>query len=268
MIIEVAVLPQMLQNVERKTCVVIDVLRASTTLVTMLERGAREICLAVDVEEARGMFARRPGALLCGEYGGAAPPGFHYGNSPVEYESLDLAGREIVFATSNGTKALAALAGSPNVLVGCFRNASAVVEAALATGRDIAVVCAGRAIGTAYGLDDAVCAGYLVGQIIAHVEIGDASPPDADFSQLISGGHFETDHWFVDESAIAAYRLCSSYRGDIMAAFRDSGNGKGLMQLGLEGDLRYCGEVDTSRVVPSLAITGNGIRIVRRTEPH
>ncbi|MDO8672872.1 MAG: 2-phosphosulfolactate phosphatase [Dehalococcoidia bacterium] len=266
MIVEVAVLPQMLQNAERKTCIVIDVLRASTTLVTMLERGAPMIRLAGSVEEARTIQAGQPDALLCGEHGGLAPAGFHYGNSPVEYQSLDLAERHIVYATSNGTKALAELVSAPTVLIGCFRNVSAVVEAALAIGQDIAIVCAGRATGTAYGLDDVFCAGYMVGKIMAHVEIGDEADLKVDFARLISGGEFETDRWFIDESAIAAYRLCTTYGGDIQAAFRESGNGKGLIQLGLESDLRFCGEVDTSRVVPTLANMRQGIEVVKRAE--
>ncbi|MBI2863051.1 MAG: 2-phosphosulfolactate phosphatase [Chloroflexi bacterium] len=266
MIVEVAVLPQMLRGVERKTCIIVDVLRASTTLVTMLERGAETIRLAAGVDEARDLFRSRPGALLCGEHGGLAPAGFHHGNSPVEYCSLDLRGKEVVFATSNGTKALTAVAGSPGVLIGCFRNASAVIDTALAAGRDIALVCSGRASGTAYGLDDVFCAGYLVGRIMAHVEINDASPSEADIARLVSSGEFETEGWYLDESAMAAHRLCTTYRDDVLAAFRDSGNGKHLIQLGLESDLHFCGEVDTSRVVPMLAGSEGGLRVVKRAE--
>lgn len=266
MIVEVAVLPQLLQGIEKKTCIVVDVLRASTTLVTMLEQGAESVGLAAGVEEARQLFASRPQALLCGESGGLPPKGFHYGNSPVEYSSLNLRERELIFATSNGTKAISLVSGSPHVLVGCFLNATAVVEVALASGKDIAIVCSGRAIGTSYGLDDVVCAGHMVGLIMAQVEIGNGSLPDADFAQLISSGQIETDCCYIDESAISAYRLYSSYRGDMFAAFADSGNGKGLIQLGMESDLRYCARIDASRVVPVLRRTESTLEVVKRAE--
>src|SRR3970282_1620222 len=80
--------------VERpQVCVVIDVLRASTSLVTLVERGAGSIYIAPSVERARAAARGLPGAVTAGEAGGLAPEGFDFGNSPVEFSTADVRGR-------------------------------------------------------------------------------------------------------------------------------------------------------------------------------
>jgi 2-phosphosulfolactate phosphatase len=76
MILEVAYLPETLRNPGQKTCIVIDVVRASSTMVVMLDQGARSIILADSIAGARQAAASRPGTILCGESGGVAPQGF------------------------------------------------------------------------------------------------------------------------------------------------------------------------------------------------
>jgi len=265
MILEVAYLPETLRNPGQKTCIVIDVVRASSTMVVMLDQGARSIILADSIAGARQAAASRPGTILCGESGGVAPPGFRYGNSPREYASLDLSGQELVFCTSNGTRALRVVQESPAVLVGSLLNATAVVEKALSYGRDVALVCSGRALGTSFGVDDAYCAGYLTDLIMRQVDLSTEPPPDLDFAQLISTGKpsaLGRPGWFVDESAIAALRLLHSYGGDTLAAFGESGNGRGLIQLGLGEDLAFCAQVDVSDTVPILQSDGQLLRVV------
>src|SRR5438093_13553874 len=88
----------------RSVCIVVDVLRASSSIVTLLERGARPVIAAGSIEEARSLYQRLPGFILCGERGGFPPAGFDYGNSPAEFFRLDLDGRSAILATSNGTR--------------------------------------------------------------------------------------------------------------------------------------------------------------------
>ena len=94
------------------TSIVIDTLRASTTITTALENGAEKIIPCLTVEEARQLANDRPGALLGGERGGKPLPGFDFGNSPAEYEPNRVAGKTIVFTTTNGTKAMTRCMGS------------------------------------------------------------------------------------------------------------------------------------------------------------
>src|SRR5215218_9656692 len=130
--LDVAVLPRDVIEPEGTVCIVIDALRATSTIATVLARGASRVIVAGTIDEARGLREELPDALLCGEVGGLPPKGFDHGNSPVEFEGLDLAGRTLVLATSNGTRALAALDTAPAVYVGSLLNRTACVEAARA----------------------------------------------------------------------------------------------------------------------------------------
>ncbi|MGH2349218.1 MAG: 2-phosphosulfolactate phosphatase, partial [bacterium] len=93
----------------RQVCVVVDVIRASTTLVTLLDRGAGEVLIAAHVEAARQYAARHPGTVLAGEELGLAPRGFQFGNSPVELSHAEVTGKTVVFVTTNGTAAIHAV---------------------------------------------------------------------------------------------------------------------------------------------------------------
>lgn len=131
-------------------CIVVDVLRASSSIVTLLERGCERLVIAEDVRYARKLHERLPDHLLCGEVGGLPPEGFDYGNSPAEFSRVDLAGKSVILATTNGTRALADCAREASaVLVGCLLNRTAVARAALhlagEMSADISVVCAGDA---------------------------------------------------------------------------------------------------------------------------
>jgi 2-phosphosulfolactate phosphatase len=250
--LEVAFLPRDVPAPAGRVCVVLDVLRASSTLVTLLEAGAAPVYVAGTVDAARALAAGLPGgALLCGEVGGLPPPGFDHGNSPTEMAGLALAGRPVVLATSNGTRALAALAAAPAVLVGCFLNAGAVVARGLALARalgaDLALVCSGDANGSQFSLEDALAAGCLVDRVLAR-EGAEATA--------------------LDDAARAAWRLWQAYVADCTPpqaaarGFAESAHGRDLARLGFAADLAYCARADASRAVPRLAVDGD--RLVLR----
>lgn len=113
--------------------IVVDVIRATTTLAVMCDRGCARVLVAGDISAARACAAQHAagGYLLAGEVGGVRPPGFDFGNSPVELSAADLAGRTLVFSTTNGTRAIRACAGARAILAGSLRNADAVCRAAL-----------------------------------------------------------------------------------------------------------------------------------------
>jgi 2-phosphosulfolactate phosphatase len=245
--LQVAFLPRDVPTPDGRVCVVLDVLRASSTLVTLLERGAAPVYVAGTVDEARALAARLGlPALLCGEVGGLPPPGFDYGNSPTEMAGLALGGRPVVLATSNGTRALAALATAPAVLVGCFRNAAAVAERAVALARalgaDLTLVCSGDEQGSLFSLEDALAAGYLADLVL--IQTGEPVPE-------------------LDDAARAAWRLWGAYAAGIVPAegaargFADSVHGRDLARLGFHADLAYCARPDASRAVPRLIVDGD-----------
>ncbi len=150
--------------------VVLDELRASSTIVRLLDRGATAVIPAASLAEAR-RIARGLGsaAVLVGEHHVVRAPGFDFGNSPAEVARADLAGRTAVLSTRNGTAVLRSLPPDATILVGCLLNASAVARAALALARaqgaDVGIVCAGR-VG-AFAIDDAIAAGAIVTGLLA-----------------------------------------------------------------------------------------------------
>src|SRR5947209_18518050 len=151
--LHVAFLPSLMapgQSVwgQGQICLVVDVIRASTSLVTIVERGASPILIAGDVSAARQAAVSGSDVVLAGEEEGLAPAGFDYGTSPVELARAPLRGRPVVFVTTNGTAAIRAVKDADAVLVAAMRNGAAVCSEAwqesTARGDDLAVVGAGR----------------------------------------------------------------------------------------------------------------------------
>ncbi len=126
--------------------VVIDVFRASTTIVTALAAGARLVLPTEDVEQAVRLAApyRKGEALLGGERECQRIEGFQLGNSPREYTKEVVAGKVIIFTTTNGTRALLAAREYPTTYVGCFLNLSAIATA-VASSNVVSIICAGNA---------------------------------------------------------------------------------------------------------------------------
>jgi 2-phosphosulfolactate phosphatase len=143
--------------------IIVDVIRATTSMAVMFDQGAARVLVAGSIEQAREAAQKVPGRLLCGERNVQRIPGFDYGNSPVQYSQLDLSGRELIMTTTNGTRAFYACPEQAPRLAGSFYNARAVTARALTLAKtrecDIHIVCSGES--DYFGLDDAVCAGYL-----------------------------------------------------------------------------------------------------------
>jgi 2-phosphosulfolactate phosphatase len=211
--------------------IVIDVLRASTTIATALANGAARIQPVPAVDAARALAAALgPGTLLGGERGGTRIGGFDLGNSPLEYSRDRVAGRSIVVTTTNGTAAIDACGDAREVLVGAIVNRSAA--AALA-----------RSLALRHGVGDVhlVCAGtdgaVTEEDVLAAGAVGDAI--DA------AGG-----------DALAGYRdavAAGPTVGDAIArAFARSLGGRNLLDLGMDADLPAAAAIDSLAVVPRL----------------
>ena len=144
------------------TAVIVDVLRATTSLTVALANGARRVLEAASPDEAFARRDRVPGALVCGEREGRKVPGFDLGNSPSEYGAAVVAGRTLVFASTNGSLAIRRAAGARRRLLAAFVNASAAA-ASLAGERRAVIVCAGK-LGR-FALEDALFAGWLCARL-------------------------------------------------------------------------------------------------------
>ncbi|MFZ4731316.1 MAG: 2-phosphosulfolactate phosphatase [Pirellulales bacterium] len=219
--------------------VVIDVLRASTTIATALAAGAVAVIPTPTIDGARAARDRAPpGTLLGGERGGLPPAGFDLGNSPLDYTAARVAGRAIVVTTTNGTAALAACAAAAGVVVGALVNRTAVARfvrrQAIERGiHAVHLVCAGT--DGAVSEEDLLGAGAIL----------DAAAPDGPDDRL-------------DPPAVAArdaFRRVVSAGGAedrLVAAFRQAAGGRNLLALGMDRDLSLAARIDTLAVVPVL----------------
>jgi 2-phosphosulfolactate phosphatase len=242
--IEVALLFGQTTDVSRPLYIVVDVLRASSSIVTLLEREAARVVAAASIEDARSLKSRLVDHLLCGERDGLPPEGFDDGNSPAEFARAELAGRGVILATSNGTRVMAALVDAPAVLVGCLLNRTACARAALDMARehelDISVVCAAAYGGSTFVLEDALGAGAIVDAAISAepaLDCGDAA-------------RFARDA-FVTAS------------GDLAGAVASARHAQELTEAGFGEDVAYCAQLDMSGVVPVLERGEDGVLVVR-----
>lgn len=213
--------------------VVIDVLRATSSITTALSSGCRAVIPASSKDEALRLGASHPGALLGGEIGGKKIEGFDLGNSPADYAPEAVGGKTVIMTTSNGTKAIlgAVQGGASEVLICSFLNLGAVAREVWSVvnkaGRDVKIVCSGS-LGC-FSLEDFACAGALAKALRSTDDTGALT---------------------LDESAVSALEVFDRYRGDVMAVFEDSPHGQDLRTLGYEADLERCAKVSSIDVVP------------------
>lgn len=165
LIVDVARTPQELasHDLADMAVIVVDVLRATTSIITALANGCRKVVPVDDLNQAFAL--RASGTILAGERNGERPPGFDLGNSPGEFTEAAVRGKTVVLTTTNGTRSLLAAAGAACVAVGGLTNMTACARWATASERDIVILCAGEQ--GAPCLEDDVCAAMLVRRIIS-----------------------------------------------------------------------------------------------------
>jgi 2-phosphosulfolactate phosphatase len=203
---------------EASTGIVVDVLRATSTVAQALAGGYRRVLCCGEVEEARALREELREGILAGERRCVRIPGFDRGNSPGEF--VEAAGQTVILTTTNGTRAVVAAAlRCERVFAGSLLNLDAVVRATRAAGGDAAVFCAG--VKGEFALDDAYVAGRLVERL-------GGAPTDA---------------------AAAALRLASSFRS-AEDGLRASQSARNLLAAGLEEDIAWCARESVLQVVP------------------
>jgi 2-phosphosulfolactate phosphatase len=231
--IDVALVPSEARFWKRTVSIVVDELRASSTITTILEGGCSRLYVTRPLTDAYRL-AREHDAVLVGERGGYPPRGFDVGNSPVAISRHDIRGRVVVMSTANGTRALSLLTEAPAALVGCLMNARACAEAAaglaITAGARIGIVCAGT--DGRFALDDAVAAGVIVERL----------------TEVLRARGIERD---LSEAAVAAVQLRSSYP-DVLTPLRESVAGHLCVQIGDAEDVPFCARVDATDTVAIL----------------
>lgn len=209
-----------------RTAIVIDVLRATSTVVSALKAGASSIYPVETVLEARTF--QRQGYTLAGERFCRKIPGFELGNSPEDFNSETVEGRRIVMTTTNGTRAIHKAMRADFVLCAALLNASACARAAMDLRRDIVLLCAG--CHDDFALEDGLCAGLLIDRLQA------LSPAAID----------------VDDFGTAMQGFYISSKERISESLKGSSSGKRLLKMGFGRDIDFCAQTDTSSIVPKL----------------
>ncbi len=264
--IDVALVPAEAKRWGHAVSIVLDELRASSMIVTLLERGADAVIPAASLAEARRLArAIGPAAVLAGELHVVRAPGFDYGNSPAEARRADLRGRTAVLSSRNGTGVLRSLPGDATIFVGCLLNATAVARAALARayaeGADLGIVCAGRR-GT-FAIDDAIAAGAILERLLAAAGVDDRELLTVDGrADLRAPRPLPADALVLTDAARAALQLWRS-TPDIESAFRTSWSGHLLASHDLLEDIAASLPVDGSAIVP-VVVPGDPPRIEPR----
>jgi 2-phosphosulfolactate phosphatase len=240
--VNVAALPSHAAAVTGEVTVVVDVIRATTALITLFEAGCMKVYLGPAGSSAEAIATLVPGTpLLCAEGDdGSAPPGFEYQPSPSTLANLDLRGRTAVLATANGTPAAFAAreAGAQIVLLGALRNLSALAaraaqDAARLNGR-LTIICSGRLRNTHVALEDLYCAGALIERILV---LGNNGPIE------------------LDDAARAALGVARGYP-DPASALLESATGRHFIDRGQIADVRFASCVDATDIVPALTSDG------------
>jgi 2-phosphosulfolactate phosphatase len=208
--------------------VVIDVLRATTSMIHALAAGCVSVRPCATIEEARRLADDLPAGkvLLAGERDGRPIPGFDLGNSPRQFNPCRCAHTTVVMTTSNGTRALLHAATAERVLVAAFVNYSAVCEQLRVERRPVHVLCAGE--GGGVSLEDTLLAGALVEFFTAREEV------------------------YLDDGARLAWDCFEHHGRHLDEALRLGSGGARLLSLGYDEDIRAAARVDGVHLVPEL----------------
>lgn len=214
------------EKIEGKTVVVIDVLRATSTIVTALYNGCKAVVPVLTVDEAKSIFNKnRENYILGGERNALKIEGFNCSNSPLEYKKEVVKDKELVITTTNGTKAIKGSIGAKNIIIGSMLNGPSVAKKIVDLDNDVVFVNAGT-FGE-FSLDDFVCSGYII-------------------DCLKNNYNYEVE--MTDIAATANYMYKSNE--DLSTVLKMAKHYKRIIELGMKDDLEYCSKRDIIDIVP------------------
>lgn len=230
--IEVCFSPELihLHELRGKIVVVVDVFRATSTMVAALANGVKEILPFADLESCLKMQDK--GFLIGGERNGLTAPGFEMGNSPVAYLNGRYAGRKLAMTTTNGTQAIDKSRGAKEILIGAFPNLQSTVNYIQKTGTDVLIHCAGWK--GRFNLEDSIYAGALVKSL-------------------------ESTHFPEEDGALAMKSLFEKEGHNLAGYLSQASHAKRLQNHGIESDIDFCLSFDLYDMV--VKVDGRGFLV-------
>ncbi len=218
------------EDIRDKLVIVIDVLRACSTIHTALENGAAGIIPVAEGDDP-GRFTRNLDAgrlLLCGEKDGKKVEGFHLGNSPLEYGKDAVNQKILIFKTSNGTRAITRSHLAQKIIIGSFLNLTVLVNFLKKNPHlNVKMICSGWK--NRLSIEDLLCAGAITYHLFDK-----KIPPDA------------------ADGVKVAFGLYEKFGRDVSGLIRSSNHGNRLRELGFDEDIRYCSQVDLFQTIPAM----------------
>lgn len=208
---------------DNQIVVVVDVFRATTSMIAAFDHGAKEIIPVASVDEARTL--KQKGFVVAGERDGIKLEFGDFGNSPLEFETTEIKGKTLVFTTTNGTSALKLAALDHAVYIAAFTNLNVLSKHLAQQNVHLLILCAGWK--NQFSLEDTLCAGAL--------------------TDLLEGtGKFIPE----GDATRAALNLWNRSAQNLTEILRNSEHANRLINLGQEKDIDFCLKHDTSNAIP------------------
>lgn len=206
-----------------KNVVIIDVLRATSVIVTALANGAKSVETVASIDEAFAIKNARPNVMLAGERMAVKIEGFDFGNSPLEMTQNAVKGKELLLCTSNGTQAVAASKQAKSIWTLAFNNMEAVENELLRLQEDLIIICSGTQ--GKFSLDDALAAGIFINRLKQKISLQ------------------------LSDSAIAV-SLAIEDEEKLSISLKNCFHLNWLLQKGMKNDVDYCLQLDLINAVP------------------
>ena len=211
------------EKTEGKICVVIDVLRATSVMITALHNGAEKIFPFKDIKIIQERCENLKNIIKCGERNALKIDGFDLGNSPLEFTKEKVLGKDIYMSTTNGTKAVENSLSAEKIIICSFLNIKSISKKLLEYKKDVVIVCAGT--NGKFSLDDTLCAGLIIKEMQKHTEIQ------------------------MNDVLLAAVRISESHE-DIKDILKGSTHYERLLSLGFEKDMEHIFSLNKYSIVP------------------
>jgi 2-phosphosulfolactate phosphatase len=248
-LLDVALLPSLIDpdSLQNRTVVVVDVLRATTTIIHALHNGCQQVLPQPSIEAALARHQAFNGtSLIGGERGGRIVDGFHHGNSPIEYTPEVIANKTLILTTTNGTVAMEHCRSANRILIGAMVNLGAVARL-VEDDPCVTVVCSGtdRRITS----EDVIFAGALIERLIQNRQSAGKTIGRLTDMAMIAMNHWQNTQRLVnDDKPLAEF-------------FRTAGGGINLVKIGNDHDIVFAAKIDTLPVVPELNLDDWSIRL-------
>lgn len=212
------------EKILHKSVIVVDMLRATSVIITAINNGCKEVIPVSTIEEALGIYHKnKEKYVMGGERKALKIEGFHCSNSPMEYSRQIVENKTLVITTSNGTRAIKGSIMAKNILMGALINADEVANRSISLNNDVVIVNAGTC--GQFSIDDFICSGYIINCMIKKIKV---------------------DLTDIAKTALYIYEQ----NPDIITFIKKASHYKRIKKLKLYDDLEYCCRKDIIKIVP------------------